>query len=148
MILEAGAGDFSVEWSLVQPDVARFVRACSYDRAGDGWIDWGGRAIPPVEPSNPLRIADIPPRTLDQMKEGLAEAVRRASEPPRTKLPVAAQRMRAWASGQFGHMAAAVNPFVEEELALLRAERENNVVRDIESSNKQCRLRRDALRHP
>src|SRR5690349_22701664 len=41
VILEAGAGDFSVEWSLVQPDVARFARVCSYDRAGDGWSDWG-----------------------------------------------------------------------------------------------------------
>jgi pimeloyl-ACP methyl ester carboxylesterase len=41
VILEAGAGDFSVEWSLVQPGVARFARVCSYDRAGDGWSDWG-----------------------------------------------------------------------------------------------------------
>ena len=40
-ILEAGAGDFSVEWSLVQPRVARFARVCSYDRAGDGWSDLG-----------------------------------------------------------------------------------------------------------
>ena len=37
VILEAGAGDFSVEWSLVQPAVAKFARVCSYDRAGDGW---------------------------------------------------------------------------------------------------------------
>jgi pimeloyl-ACP methyl ester carboxylesterase len=40
-ILEAGLGDFSVEWSLVQPGVARFARVCSYDRAGDGWSDIG-----------------------------------------------------------------------------------------------------------
>src|SRR5262249_22804259 len=33
IILEAGVGDFSVEWSLVQPGVARFTRVCSYDRA-------------------------------------------------------------------------------------------------------------------
>jgi hypothetical protein len=26
VILEAGAGDFSVDWSLVQPSVARFAR--------------------------------------------------------------------------------------------------------------------------
>src|SRR5215470_20411558 len=26
VILEAGAGDFSVEWSLVQPEVAKFAR--------------------------------------------------------------------------------------------------------------------------
>ena len=41
VILEAGLGDFSVEWSLVQPGVARFARVCSYDRAGDGWSDLG-----------------------------------------------------------------------------------------------------------
>lgn len=41
VILEAGAGDFSVDWSLVQPSVARFARVCSYDRAGSGWSDLG-----------------------------------------------------------------------------------------------------------
>src|SRR6185503_2974176 len=41
VILESGKGDFSVEWSLVQPGVARFARVCSYDRAGDGWSDLG-----------------------------------------------------------------------------------------------------------
>ena len=41
VILEAGLGDFSVEWSLVQPRVARFARVCSYDRGGDGWSDLG-----------------------------------------------------------------------------------------------------------
>ena len=41
VILEAGAGDFSVDWNLVQPNVARFARVCSYDRAGSGWSDLG-----------------------------------------------------------------------------------------------------------
>ena len=41
VILEAGIGDFSVEWSLVQPGLAKFARVCSYDRAGDGWSDSG-----------------------------------------------------------------------------------------------------------
>src|SRR5580692_6735385 len=41
VILESGAGDFSVEWSLVQPKIAAFARVCSYDRAGDGWSDLG-----------------------------------------------------------------------------------------------------------
>src|SRR5262249_38815230 len=41
VILEAGIGDFSVEWSLVQPKVASFARVCSYDRAGDGWSELG-----------------------------------------------------------------------------------------------------------
>ena len=43
VILESGIGDFSVEWSLVQPGVARFARVCSYDRAGDGWSARGPR---------------------------------------------------------------------------------------------------------
>jgi hypothetical protein len=34
-----------------------------------------------------------------------------------------AQRMRTWALAQLGHVAAAVNPFEHEELALLRADR-------------------------
>src|ERR1043165_7689090 len=41
VVLESGVGDFSVEWSLVQPSVARFARVCSYDRAGDGWSELG-----------------------------------------------------------------------------------------------------------
>src|SRR4030095_2709756 len=41
VILEAGLGDFSVEWSLVQPGVAKFARVCSYDRAGTGWSEMG-----------------------------------------------------------------------------------------------------------
>ena len=41
VILEAGLGDFSVEWSLVQPRVVAFARVCSYDRAGSGWSDLG-----------------------------------------------------------------------------------------------------------
>lgn len=41
VILEAGAGGFSVDWSLVQPEVARFARVCSYDRAGLGWSELG-----------------------------------------------------------------------------------------------------------
>lgn len=41
VILEAGAGSFSIDWSLVQPDIAKTVRVCSYDRAGYGWSDPG-----------------------------------------------------------------------------------------------------------
>jgi pimeloyl-ACP methyl ester carboxylesterase len=41
IVLEAGAGDLSVTWALVQPKVATFARVCSYDRAGSGWSDLG-----------------------------------------------------------------------------------------------------------
>jgi pimeloyl-ACP methyl ester carboxylesterase len=43
VVLESGSGDFSFEWSLVQPGVARFTRVCSYDRAGHAWSDLGPR---------------------------------------------------------------------------------------------------------
>ena len=41
VILIAGAGDFSFDWSLVQPKVSAFVRVASYDRAGLAWSDLG-----------------------------------------------------------------------------------------------------------
>jgi hypothetical protein len=55
------------------------------------------------------------------MKAGLPAASASANEPPRDKLPPEAQRMRTWALGRLGHVAAAVNPFEHEELAELRA---------------------------
>src|ERR1700722_9425557 len=36
VVLESGSGVPAVGWSLVQPDIARFTRVCSYDRAGYG----------------------------------------------------------------------------------------------------------------
>lgn len=39
VILEAGLNDFSVQWATVQPEVSRFARVCTYDRAGLGWSD-------------------------------------------------------------------------------------------------------------
>ena len=41
VVLIAGGGDFSFDWGLVQPNVSRFTRACSYDRAGLAWSDPG-----------------------------------------------------------------------------------------------------------
>jgi pimeloyl-ACP methyl ester carboxylesterase len=41
VVLIAGAGDFSFDWSLVQPEVSRFARVASYDRAGMAWSDPG-----------------------------------------------------------------------------------------------------------
>jgi pimeloyl-ACP methyl ester carboxylesterase len=202
VILEAGLGDFSVEWGLVQPGVAKFARVCSYDRAGDGWSELGphprtmrqivyelhtlldkagvkpplvlvghsyggwlvrlyavtyptdvsgmvlveagaddprrflpdgtlGRSsdlvsnqeIPVVKTSGPLRISDIPAAALNQMMSGARSLAKNPNPPPRDKLPVDAQRMRTWALAQLGHIAAGVNPFEHEELALLRIDR-------------------------
>jgi pimeloyl-ACP methyl ester carboxylesterase len=205
VVLESGSGDFSVEWSLVQPGVAKFARVCSYDRAGDGWSELGphprtmhqivfelhellenagvkpplvlvghsyggwvvrlyasiysndiagmvlvdagsdnprrmlpdgnlvrsadlatGKPVPEVKTSNPLRVKDIPPDALRQMRAGAQDAAKHANEPPRDKLPPDAQRMRTWTLAQLGHVAAAVNPFENEELAGLRAERKKS----------------------
>lgn len=39
VILDAGLGDTYVSWRKVQPQIAKFVRVCSYDRAGLGYSD-------------------------------------------------------------------------------------------------------------
>jgi pimeloyl-ACP methyl ester carboxylesterase len=41
VILETGLGGSSVDWGFVQPEIARFTRVCSYDRAGMGYSDPG-----------------------------------------------------------------------------------------------------------
>lgn len=41
VVLEAGLGDVSIEWRKVQPEIAKFARVCSYDRAGYGGSDAG-----------------------------------------------------------------------------------------------------------
>ena len=42
VILESGLDGGSLDWSLVQPEVAKFGRVCSYDRAGIAWSSSGG----------------------------------------------------------------------------------------------------------
>ncbi len=39
VILESGLGDTYVSWRKVQPQIAKFTRVCSYDRAGLGYSD-------------------------------------------------------------------------------------------------------------
>jgi pimeloyl-ACP methyl ester carboxylesterase len=41
VILETGLGGSSADWGFVQPEVARFTKVCSYDRAGTGYSDPG-----------------------------------------------------------------------------------------------------------
>jgi pimeloyl-ACP methyl ester carboxylesterase len=44
VILESGLGDTYASWRKVQPQIAKFVRVCSYDRAGLGYSD--SRSLP------------------------------------------------------------------------------------------------------
>jgi pimeloyl-ACP methyl ester carboxylesterase len=48
VILEQGGGMPSLGWMKIQPQIARFTRVCSYDRAGYGWSEPGPmpRTIP------------------------------------------------------------------------------------------------------
>lgn len=65
VILEAGWGDVSIEWRSVQPEIAKFSRVCSYDRAGYGGSDPG-----------PM------PRTSIQIATELHALLRNAGETP------------------------------------------------------------------
>ena len=63
VILESGSGSPSIDWLMVQPEVAKFTRVCSYDRAGYGWSDSGPR------PRSSLQIA----RELRQLLQAAGE---------------------------------------------------------------------------
>ena len=39
VVLDSGFGDSYVSWMKVQPQIAKFTRVCSYDRAGLGYSD-------------------------------------------------------------------------------------------------------------
>jgi len=51
VVFESGMGASCLSWTLVQPQVAQFARAVSYDRAGHGWSDPAG------EPRTARKIA-------------------------------------------------------------------------------------------
>lgn len=61
VILDAGGGTFSLTWRLVQGEIAKFARVCSYDRAGYGFSDANTR------PSTGTNI-------VDDLHEALAKA--------------------------------------------------------------------------
>lgn len=48
VILESGISASSLNWRRVQNEVARFARACSYDRSGLGWSDLGEQSCTPT----------------------------------------------------------------------------------------------------
>lgn len=65
IILDAALGGSSLSWSLVQPELAKLSRVCSYDRAGFGWSDAG-----------PM------PRTAGRIADELRTLLDRAGVPP------------------------------------------------------------------
>jgi pimeloyl-ACP methyl ester carboxylesterase len=47
VILDAGLGETSLDWSLVQPELGATTRVCAYDRAGLGWSEASPQARTP-----------------------------------------------------------------------------------------------------
>ena len=41
VVIDAGQGDWSTSWGVVQQEVAKTTRICTYDRAGLGWSEAG-----------------------------------------------------------------------------------------------------------
>jgi pimeloyl-ACP methyl ester carboxylesterase len=62
VIMEAGLGEPSLNWALVQPQVSTTTRVCVYDRAGLGWSDKSPK-----------------PRTADMMVEELHTLLKNAN---------------------------------------------------------------------
>jgi pimeloyl-ACP methyl ester carboxylesterase len=52
VVMDAGLGGWSLDWSAVQPAIAQFTRVCSYDRAGLGWSE------PSAEPPDAQHAVD------------------------------------------------------------------------------------------
>jgi pimeloyl-ACP methyl ester carboxylesterase len=54
VILDAGMGDSTISWAMVQPAMAKTTRVCSFDRAGLGFSDAARRASTPVNQAEDL----------------------------------------------------------------------------------------------
>jgi len=65
VILESGFPGVSLDWVLVQPEVAKVTKVCSYDRAGVGWSGLGKQ-----------------PRTANQIADDIEELLVAAGVPP------------------------------------------------------------------
>ncbi len=64
VVFDSGMGGSSLDWVRVQPEVTKFTRVCSYDRAGYGWSE------PSPNPRTSLQIAK-------ELKELLTSAAER-----------------------------------------------------------------------
>jgi len=55
VILDSGMGVPAMGWVLVQPEIAKFSRVCSYDRAGYGWSEAGPKPRTSLQIAKELR---------------------------------------------------------------------------------------------
>ena len=73
VVFDSGWEDWAPVWTIVQPEVAKLTRACSYDRAGAGFSDAGamprtsvrvvctfGVTIETLVPTSALSSVDLP----------------------------------------------------------------------------------------
>lgn len=57
VVVEYGVGDFSTDWLLVQNEVGKFTRICTYDRAGYAWSEPG--PLPRTYPQINLELHEL-----------------------------------------------------------------------------------------
>ncbi len=57
IVFDSGWGDWAPAWSTVQPQIAKWTRACSYDRAGAGFSEPGPMPRTSVRIATELRTA-------------------------------------------------------------------------------------------
>jgi pimeloyl-ACP methyl ester carboxylesterase len=57
VVFDSGWGDWAPAWSKVQPEIAKWTRACSYDRAGTGFSELGPMPRTSVHIAEELRTA-------------------------------------------------------------------------------------------
>lgn len=57
VVLSPGGGDFSFAWYLVQQQLQRSARVCSYDRAGSAWSDPGPQPLTLRQEAYELELA-------------------------------------------------------------------------------------------
>jgi pimeloyl-ACP methyl ester carboxylesterase len=57
VVFDSGWGDWAPAWSKVQPEIAKWTRACSYDRAGTGFSEPGPMERTSVHIAEELRTA-------------------------------------------------------------------------------------------
>src|SRR5881275_2204901 len=57
VVFESGWEDWAPAWAIVQPRIAQWTRACSYDRAGAGFSDPGPMPRTSVRIAEELRTA-------------------------------------------------------------------------------------------
>ena len=54
VIMDAGLGGSTVSWAMVQPELSKHTRICSFDRAGLGFSDAARRSSTPINQSHDL----------------------------------------------------------------------------------------------